>query len=246
MSVATHGAPVAGRNTPLIFLAVLTVFTLLVVAAGNGSRGDLEAEPDSVLPIPKQNTTSTTTTIVMRVADTKETIRYNLVADVAAGLRNVLGFYRNELDKRGWKEIDEGAILQPDRVQLAFTSPDGPGLLKLGTANGRTTIELGQKLSAAAARSGMVPEPGHAKLISEGLDGVDVSVSIDGQTIKVARDSGERKSSTFTIDLPPGKFPYSLEFAEGPQRGRPIEIATGDTWGITKTLSGELMAQHLY
>ena len=92
----------------------------------------------------------------------------------------------------------------------------------------------------------MMPELGHAKLMSQSLDGVDVSVLITGQTIKVVRNADERKSSTFSMDLPPGKFPYFLEFAEGPERGHPIEIAAGDTWGITTTLSGELAPQHLY
>ena len=92
----------------------------------------------------------------------------------------------------------------------------------------------------------MMPQPGHAKLISQSLDGVDISVLIAGQTIKVVRNASERRLSTFSIDLPPGKFPYILEFAEGPARGHPIEIAAGDTWGITTTLNGELAPQHLY
>jgi len=45
-------------------------------------------------------------------------------------LAAVLGFYRAELSKRGWAEND-GAVVAPDRAVIAFTTTDGPALLRL-------------------------------------------------------------------------------------------------------------------
>src|SRR5262245_29845063 len=42
----------------------------------------------------------------------------------------VLEFYRVELSKRGWTEND-GAVVAPDRAVIAFTTADGPALLRL-------------------------------------------------------------------------------------------------------------------
>ena len=59
----------------------------------------------------------------------------------------------------------EGAIVKPDQVQLAFTSPDGPATLKLGRRNGETSVNLAQKYPAAAAKADVVPKPGQSKLM---------------------------------------------------------------------------------
>src|SRR5689334_18400580 len=45
-------------------------------------------------------------------------------------LAGTLRFYRDELDKRGWTEND-GAVVEPDRAVVAFTTSAGPALLRL-------------------------------------------------------------------------------------------------------------------
>jgi hypothetical protein len=90
----------------------------------------LEAEPDSPLPVPSKRTMRSIGTGKMPGSDAP--FRREIEASVPATLNSVLVFYRSELGKRGWQETAEGAIVKPDQVQLAFTSPDGPATLKLG------------------------------------------------------------------------------------------------------------------
>ena len=47
-------------------------------------------------------------------------------------LAGVLGFYRLALSKRGWSE-NAGAVVEPDGAVIAFTTSDGPALLRLMT-----------------------------------------------------------------------------------------------------------------
>jgi hypothetical protein len=60
----------------------------------------------------------------------------------------VLGFYRVELSKRGWTEID-GAVVAPERAVITFTTTDGSALLRLIHQEGRTIADLSLHKPAA-------------------------------------------------------------------------------------------------
>ena len=94
----------------------------------------------------------------------------------------MLAFYRSELGKRGWKESAERAVVKPDQVQLAFTAPDGPAMLKLGRSNGETSVSLAQKYPAAAAKANVMPKPGQAKLVFGNMGGSEADLTINKQT----------------------------------------------------------------
>jgi hypothetical protein len=205
----------------------------------------LEAEPDSVLPVPKQRTLRTLGTGKMPGSDAP--FRRELEASVPATLNSVLVFYRSELGKRGWKETAEGAIAKPDRVQLAFTSPDGPATLKLGRSKGETSVNLVQKYPAAAAKADVVPKPGQSKLMFGNIGSSEATVSINKQTIKVAAGAGgPRSPRPPMIDLPPGKHRYAVKIAGGPARTNQIEIAAGDTWGVMIGPGGDVLPLQMY
>ena len=205
----------------------------------------LEAEPDSALPVPKQHTMSSIGT--GKVPGSNAPIRRELEASIPAELNNVLGFYRTELGKLGWKEATEGAVVKPDQVQLAFTSPDGPATLKLGRNNGETSVNLAQKYPAVAAKADFVPKPGQAKLVFGNLGGGEATVSINKQTIKIAGGVGGPQSpKPPMLDLPPGKYQYTLKVAGGPVRNNEIEIDAGDTWGLMVAPSGDVLPLHMY
>jgi hypothetical protein len=53
----------------------------------------------------------------------------------------VLRFYRLELSKRGWSEND-GAVVEPGGAAIAFTTADGPALLRLTHQDDRTIVDL--------------------------------------------------------------------------------------------------------
>src|ERR1035441_9855297 len=109
---------------------------------------------DSALPVPKQHSMSSIG--IGKLPGTETAIRRELNASVPAELGAVLAFYRGELGKRGWKESAERAVVKPDQVQLAFASPDGPATLKLGRSDGETTVNLTQKIPAAATKSDII------------------------------------------------------------------------------------------
>jgi hypothetical protein len=95
----------------------------------------LEADPDSALPVPKQHTMSSQGAGALPGSETP--FRRELDASVPAELPAVLAFYRGELGKRGWKESAEHAVVKPNEVQLVFSSPDGPAMLKLRRGDAR-------------------------------------------------------------------------------------------------------------
>ena len=157
----------------------------------------------------------------------------------------MLAFYRSELGKLGWKETAERAIVEPDQAQLAFTSPDGPATLKLGRSNGETSITLAQKIPAAAAKADIMPKPGQAKLMFSNLGNGEATVTINRQTIRIAPGAGAQSKGP-TLELPPGKYHYSLKVAGGPARNNEIEVAADDAWGLMVAPGGEVVPLHVY
>ena len=97
---------------------------------------DPETDADAPFPMPKQRG-STVSRGSGKLPGSNVPFRRELEISVPADLASVLAFYRTELGKRGWKESAERAVMQADRVQLAFASPDGPAQLKLGRSQGR-------------------------------------------------------------------------------------------------------------
>jgi hypothetical protein len=205
----------------------------------------LEAEPDTPLPVPSKRTMRSIGTGKMPGSDAP--FRRELEASVPTTLNSVLVFYRSELGKRGWQETAEGAIVKPDQVQLAFTSPDGPATLKLGRSKGETSINLAQKYPAAAAKADVVPKPGQSKLMFGNIGKSEAVVSINKQTIRIAAGAGGPQSPRPPmIDLPPGKYQYALKIAGRPARSNQIEIGAGDTWGVMIGPGGDVLPLQMY
>jgi hypothetical protein len=213
-------------------------------AGGKAAAEDLEAEPDSALPVPKQHTMSSLGT--GKLPGTETVIRRELNASIPAGLNSVLAFYRTELGKRGWKENTERAVVKPDQAQLAFVSPDGPATLKLGRSQDETSVVLAQKIPAAAAKGDVVPKPGQARLMFVNVGDSEAALTINQQTIKIAAGAGGPHAKGPTLDLPPGKYRYSVKLAGRPAGNSEIEIAADDTWGLMVAPGGEVMPLQVY
>ena len=172
--------------------------------------------------------------------------RRELEASVPAELSSVLAFYRSELGKRGWKESADRAVVKPDQVRLAFAAPDGPATLKLGRGNGETTVNLAVKIPAAAAKAEVMPKPGQAKLMFSNFGNSEAVLTINKQTIRVAAGAGSPQAKGPTLDLPPGKYQYSLKVAGGAVRNDMIEVAADDAWGLMISPGGEVMSLQVY
>jgi hypothetical protein len=218
------------------------------VSSGSAAKAavqDLEAEPDSVLPVPRQHTMSAMGT--GKIPGSETPFRRDLEASIPAELDTVLAFYRSELGKRGWKETAERAVIKPDQVQLAFAAPDGPAVLKLGRSNGETSVNLAQKYPAVAAKAGVVPVQGQARLVFGNMGGSEVTLGINKQTIRIAAGAGGPQSPDRPmLDLPAGKYPYSLKIAGGRARNGTVEVAADGTWGMMIAPSGEVLSIQIY
>jgi hypothetical protein len=209
------------------------------------ATGPLEADPDSALPVPRQRSSTSLGTAKLPGIDVP--FRRELEASVPAELSDVLAFYRSELTKLGWQEKPEGAVVAADRVQLAFASPQGPAMLKLGRARDETSVNLVQKNPEAATKADIMPKPGQAKLLLGNMGNQEAVLTINKQTIKVAAGAGGPQSPKGPmLDLPPGKYQYSLKLAGRPARNDTIDIAAGDAWGLMVGPTGEVLPLQMY
>jgi hypothetical protein len=214
------------------------------IPAAKAAPHDLEAEPDSALPVPKEHSMSSLG--VGKLPGTETAIRRELNASIPADLNSVLAFYRAELGKRGWKEAAERAVVKSDQAQLAFVSPDGPAALKLGRSNDETSVVLARKIPAAAAKGDVIPKPGQARLMFVNMGDGEAVLTINKQTIKIAPGAGRPQAKGPALDLPPGKYRYSVKVAGRPAGNSEIEIAADDTWGLMVAPGGEVMPLQVY
>jgi hypothetical protein len=191
-------------------------------------------EERSGLPVPSNTT---------QVGTEKTPFRVVLTAKLAADLPSVLAFYRRELGKRNWKEESQGAVTTADKVVLAYTSPEGPAILKLDRAGDDTDISLSLRKPAEASKAGMLPKPGQVKVLLGNMTESEAVVTINRQTIKVSAGAGSKGPNGPTIDLPPGKYKISFKVARGPVQTEDVEVGANETWGVIIGPGGALPLQ---
>jgi hypothetical protein len=240
---ATAPTARAPARTVLLALAFALAVAAVIAIFIAMQPAPLEAEPGSALPQPKGYTVST---IENHVGADETPFRIELTTRVPAGLNAVLAFYRAELRKRGWTEASEHAEIKPDQVLLAFSSPDGPAVLKLGRSGGQTTINLGQKIPAVAAKAGVMPQPGQANLSFINAGRSDAIFTINEQSFRIAAGSGVLPDASPVIDVPPGKYRYSLQLGSGPVQNNEIELTADDNMGMTIGASGQITLEQIY
>jgi hypothetical protein len=169
-------------------------------------------------------------------------------------LAAVLGFYRAELGKRGWIET-AGAVVEPERAGVAFTSPDGPAQLRLIRQDARTIVDLALH-KPAAAKAGIQPRPGQVRLMLANSRDEEASITVNGQTITLAAGAGSHltevpdtvstAAGSPEIELPPGKYKVTLKLASGAAQSREFEAAADETWGLMVGPDGVPLPVRLY
>ncbi|MDE5460715.1 hypothetical protein [Bradyrhizobium sp. CSS354] len=209
------------------------------------SKEPLTPDPDSALPVPTQR--SSTGLSSTKFPGSDQSFRTELEASVPAELGEVLAFYRAELTKRGWQEKTDGAIVTAERAELAFTSPEGPAVLKLGRARDETTVSLMQRNPQAAAKADIMPKAGQARLMLGNMGPKEASLTINNQTVKIAAGAGGPQSPKGPmLDLPPGKYQYALRLPGRPARTETLTVAAGDAWGLLVGPSGDVLPLQMY
>ena len=219
----------------------------LLCAAPAGAAPAQAASDDAVtaLPLPKP--------WVVRTAKNSPFIT-SVHLETPLDLAAVLGFYRAELSKRGWTEND-GAVVEPDRAVIAFTTTDGPAQLRLMRQDDRTIADLSLR-KPAAANAGILPRPGQVRLMLGNDTDEEAVITINEQTVTLAARAGSdltdaagarRKSPDGqNIDLPPGKYEVTLNVASGAAQNRELEVGADETWGLLVGPAGVPLPVHLY
>jgi hypothetical protein len=230
----------------------------LLCAAPSGAAPAQAASDDTVtgLPLPKP--------WFVRTAKDSPFIK-SLHLETPLDLSAALGFYRAELSKRGWTEND-GAVVAPDRAVIAFTTTDGPALLRLIRQDDRTIADLSLRKSAAAksasaksaaaANDVIQPRPGQAKLMLGNARDEEAVITINAQTITLAARAGDKLAvsagdagklpDSQKIDLPPGRYKVTLNVASGAAQNREFEVAADETWALLVGPDGVPLPVHLY
>ena len=203
-------------------------------APAPASAEDLEAEESGGLPVPKRHTMS---------EGTSTPFRHELKASVPLALNDVLGFYRRELGKRNWKEETKGAVVTADKVVIAYTSPEGPALLKLDRKDKEIGVDLVVKNPGAAAKVGILPKPGQVKVMFGNINGAEAAITFNNKTIKVAAGAGTKSPNGPTLDLPPGKYKYSIKLPGKPVQSDEVDVGPDEIWGLMIGPGGVLPLQ---
>jgi hypothetical protein len=169
-------------------------------------------------------------------------------------LAGVLAFYRVELSKRGWSEND-GAVVAPEGAVIAFTTADGPALLRLTHQDDRTIADLSRR-KPAATTAGILPKPGQVKLRLGNATDEEAVITINGHTVTLAAragikltgapETGGKSPDSAEIDLQPGKYKVTLRVASGAAQNREFEVAADETWGLLAGPAGIALPLHLY
>ncbi|WP_342740796.1 hypothetical protein [Bradyrhizobium sp. B117] len=175
-------------------------------------------------------------------------------AETPLDVMAVLGFYRAALGGRGWTEND-GATVEPGRAIVAFTTTDGPALLRLIRQDGRTIADLSLR-KPAVATSGILPKPGQVRLLLGNKTDQAAEITVNERTIKLAARAGEDLADSDAasgelpdsqkIDLPPGKYKVTVKPDGSAAQKREFEVAANETWGLLVGPDGVPLPIRLY
>jgi hypothetical protein len=219
----------------------------LLCAAASDAAPVQAADDDSVTGLPRPKPWFLTTA-------KNSTFITAFHVETPLDLAGVLRFYRLALSKRGWSE-NGGAVVEPGGAVIAFTTSDGPALLRLTHQDDRTIVDLSLR-KPAATNAGILPMPGQARLLLGNSTDEEAVITINEQTIKLAARAGReltddpatgRKSpDSQEINLPPGKYKATLKVASGAVQNREFELAADETWGLLAGPAGVPLPLHLY
>jgi hypothetical protein len=198
------------------------------------SAADLEAEESGGLPLPKRHTMS---------EGTKTPFRRELKASVPLELADVLGFYRRELGKLNWNEDSKGTVVTAEKATIAYASPDGPAVLKLGRKDDATSVNLVVKNPDAVAKAGIKPKPGQAKVLFGNINEAAATITFNNKAINVVAGTGVKNPDGPMLDLAPGKYKYSLKLPGKPAENDEVDLGADETWGLMIGPGGVLALQ---
>jgi len=191
-------------------------------AAPAPTAEDLAVEEMGGFPYPNNHT----------LAESEGTpLRRALTVETELDLKSVLGFYRQELGKRGWQEAT-GAAITDASATLNFTSPDGPAVLKLERKDDKTNVSLVVSNQAKAKASGQMAKPGKVKAMFGNVLSTPVTITINKQSVKVPPGAGANGPGGPTLELPAGTYKVTMKVAGQPDASADVTIGADEIWGF--------------
>jgi hypothetical protein len=205
---------------------------------GNSVAETLKAEDKDGLPVPANYTD---------YSGESGPYLHSITLASPSSLKTVLGFYRNELKSRKWRELPGATGAGENKAALTFDNNQKDRLvLKLArNAAGGTDIKITVKSEGAAKKDGILPAPGMVRIyLGNATDG-QVVFTIAQKKIAVKKHStseNSMKDAPF-IDVKPGKYPFTLS-GTGPTPVKDsIEVGPDETWGLIAGPGGAMPLQ---
>jgi hypothetical protein len=104
-------------------------------------------------------------------------------------------------------------------------------------------LRLVVKNAGAASKAGILPKPGQVKVMFGNINDAEAAIMFNNKTIKVAAGAGRKGPDGPMLDLPPGKYKYSIRLPCKPAQSDEVELGADETWGLMIGPSGVLPLQ---
>jgi hypothetical protein len=203
----------------------------------NGSAdAELTAEDKDGLPVPDNYT---------NYSSEGSQFSRTVIVTVPADLTRVIEFYRSELPAQGWQEQVDAGWTETSAAAMAFSGDNGDLSVKLSQSGDEIEVTLALKDTAAAKEAGVLPPEGQVRLYFGNITEAAVTFSINQQEIKVDPQDPSQDSmeGVPNIDLPPGKYQFTLTLPGQPAMDDEIEVGPNETWGVLAGPGGALSLQ---
>ncbi|MEZ6072973.1 MAG: hypothetical protein R3C10_22585 [Pirellulales bacterium] len=167
----------------------------------------------------------------------KKTLRALIEAEQA----DVMAFYRDELEKRGWHEDasnDDGAS-----PSLSCSGDEGKLTLELGRRRGQTMITLTVRNETLAREHKVVPPNGKAMLMLGNATEAEIEITIDDKAHRLAAEQGGRDpSDALKVQIEPGKHTIKVAGSNAEN----VDVPAGATWGVIAIPGGGVFTDQVY
>lgn len=159
--------------------------------------------------------------------------RATLDTDHDADVERLLKLYTAEMPKLGWKEVPQSKAESTQGTRRVYRGEKGELTLNMVRSGSSTHIEIITRDEAAAAKAGMIPAKGKARLVLGNANDVEATLELDGQAFRLKAHEGEKDpSSAKKLDITPGKHKFVIKMAGKVVQRDEFTAPTGTTWGF--------------
>jgi hypothetical protein len=198
---------------------------------------ELVAEDKDGLPVPSN---------YENFMDESTPFRRFINTNSPAPVKALAEFYSRELSTWGWTALPSTVSATDTEATQLFENPDGRLELRLTkNAAAGTDISLLVKLEAAAKKAGVLPLSGQARLYFGNINEGPVTYTLNQQDIIVEPQdlSQESMEGVPSLDLPPGKYEFTLTIPGQAAMNDTIEVGADEAWGLIAGPGGAFPAQ---